>query len=208
MVQQNINVGSAPDDHTGDPLRTSFEKCNANFTELFNKPAAGGDVVGPAAATDNAVARFDTATGKLLQDSGLTVGDGGVSLALTKGGQVVLGHDTTVQNGTFVIRSQPPHGQNLTITPRNDFNGALTLSSGGGFYFDSALSIGNGSAVSNTVALSNQASGTTRAIKISSGLLNLPITTAPSAPTDGDVWMQSDGLYFRLGGATKKVTFA
>jgi hypothetical protein len=40
-------------------------------------PAGGGDVVGPAAATDNAFARFDTATGKLLQNSSATLSDTG-----------------------------------------------------------------------------------------------------------------------------------
>lgn len=37
----------------------------------------GGDVVGPASATDNAIARFDTTTGKLLQNSVVTIGDTG-----------------------------------------------------------------------------------------------------------------------------------
>jgi hypothetical protein len=37
-----------------------------------------GDVVGPASATDNALARFDTTTGKLLQNSGVTLDDNGV----------------------------------------------------------------------------------------------------------------------------------
>lgn len=36
-----------------------------------------GDVVGPASATDNAIARYDTATGKLLQNSIVTVNDTG-----------------------------------------------------------------------------------------------------------------------------------
>lgn len=36
---------------------------------------ASGDVVGPASATDNAVARFDTTTGKLIQNSGVIVDD-------------------------------------------------------------------------------------------------------------------------------------
>lgn len=35
MAQQNINVGTAPNDGTGDTLKTSFTKCNANFTELY-----------------------------------------------------------------------------------------------------------------------------------------------------------------------------
>lgn len=37
--------------------------------------AGGGDVVGPAVATDNAVARFDLTTGKLIQNSAVTIAD-------------------------------------------------------------------------------------------------------------------------------------
>lgn len=41
-----------------------------------------GDVVGPASATDNAIVRFDSTTGKLIQNSGITVSDtsGGTNL--------------------------------------------------------------------------------------------------------------------------------
>ena len=42
-----------------------------------SSPSLGGDVVGPASATDNAIARFDTTTGKLIQNSTVTVSDVG-----------------------------------------------------------------------------------------------------------------------------------
>ena len=44
---------------------------------LMNDPAGGtgGDVVGPALATDNAIVRFDGATGKLIQNSVVTIAD-------------------------------------------------------------------------------------------------------------------------------------
>jgi hypothetical protein len=42
-----------------------------------SSPSLGGDVVGPASATDNAIARFDTTTGKLLQNSNITLDDSG-----------------------------------------------------------------------------------------------------------------------------------
>ncbi len=35
MSKQTINVGSAPNDGTGDPARTAFTKTNDNFTELY-----------------------------------------------------------------------------------------------------------------------------------------------------------------------------
>lgn len=36
MTQQIINIGALPNDGTGDPLRTAFEKINNNFTQLFS----------------------------------------------------------------------------------------------------------------------------------------------------------------------------
>lgn len=48
-----------------------------------SSPSLGGDVVGPASATDNAIARFDTTTGKLLQNSVVTVSDTGAIAGAT-----------------------------------------------------------------------------------------------------------------------------
>lgn len=39
--------------------------------------SGGGDVVGPASSTDNAIVRFDSTTGKLLQDSSVFIDDSG-----------------------------------------------------------------------------------------------------------------------------------
>jgi hypothetical protein len=57
----------------------------------------GGDVVGPASATDNAIARYDGTTGKLIQDSSLvTIGDTGI---------LQFGNDSTSASG-YVIRAR------------------------------------------------------------------------------------------------------
>lgn len=47
-----------------------------HITAAANGPA-GGDVVGPASATDNAIARYDLATGKLIQNSTVLLDDNG-----------------------------------------------------------------------------------------------------------------------------------
>lgn len=44
MAQQVINVGETANDGTGDPLRTSFQKCNENFAELYARDAAGSNL--------------------------------------------------------------------------------------------------------------------------------------------------------------------
>jgi len=48
-----------------------------SFTITNTSPSLGGDVVGPASATDNAVARYDTTTGKLIQNSVVIIDDTG-----------------------------------------------------------------------------------------------------------------------------------
>lgn len=40
MVQQTINLGTVPNDGTGDPLRTAMDKVNDNFTELYSRETA------------------------------------------------------------------------------------------------------------------------------------------------------------------------
>jgi len=42
MAQQTINTGTSPNDGTGDPLQTAFDKCNDNFTELYNASGITG----------------------------------------------------------------------------------------------------------------------------------------------------------------------
>lgn len=67
-------------------------------------PATGGgsglgDVVGPASSTDNAIVRFDSTTGKLIQNSTVTIDDtGNVTLPSTK--QIVL-TDNQPASGTI-----------------------------------------------------------------------------------------------------------
>lgn len=41
MAQQTINIGTAANDGTGDPLRDAFDKANDNFTELYAGQGAG-----------------------------------------------------------------------------------------------------------------------------------------------------------------------
>jgi hypothetical protein len=51
--------------------------------QTVNSTAGSGDVVGPASATDNALARFDTTTGELIQNSVAILSDAGVLTGLT-----------------------------------------------------------------------------------------------------------------------------
>jgi hypothetical protein len=107
-----------------------------NFTITNTSPSLGGDVVGPASATDNAIARFDTTTGKLLQNSVVTVGDTGAVSGVT-----TLSASTSVTTpivqatnsaglalknsaGTTQISMGGGGGDNVTIAVATNINGA------------------------------------------------------------------------------------
>jgi hypothetical protein len=44
MSQQIINVGALPNDGTGDPLRTAYQKINNNFTQIFGTWMVTSDI--------------------------------------------------------------------------------------------------------------------------------------------------------------------
>lgn len=107
---------------------------------LEDAPGGGGsgDVVGPASATDNAIARYDATTGKLIQDSGITIADGttGTLSNTNTGDQLMFGTiavagqsdidpASTGDTLTFVA------GTNITLTT-NAGTKELTINSTGG----------------------------------------------------------------------------
>lgn len=60
MAQQPVNIGAAPNDGTGDPLRDAFDKLNDNDTELY---AAAAAAQAHAALTNNPHAVTKTQVG-------------------------------------------------------------------------------------------------------------------------------------------------
>ena len=54
-----------------------YKDSGGSVQVLATKAGANGDVVGPASATDNALARFDATTGKLIQNSAGILDDSG-----------------------------------------------------------------------------------------------------------------------------------
>lgn len=66
-----------------------------------------GDVLGPASSTDNAIARYDLTTGKILQNSNVTVGDAGeVSGVVSINGGQLAGLRNKIINGNFGINQR------------------------------------------------------------------------------------------------------
>ena len=105
--------------------------------------AASGDVYGPGSSTDNAVARFDGTTGKLIQNGVVIIGDTGAVTGvtdLTASGSVTLSGGTA--NGVTYL------------------NGSKVLTSGSALTFDgTTLGVSNGSAGSAGISITGTYAG-------------------------------------------------
>jgi hypothetical protein len=94
--------------------------------ETWATPAGAGDVVGPGSATDNAICRFDTTTGKLIQNSAVTLADTTGELARGGAGIRVEGTNTNDNAAAGyigeVISSQIQQASEVTLTTGNVSN--------------------------------------------------------------------------------------
>lgn len=120
-----------------------YYKDNGGTVKLLASNAgSSGDVVGPASSTDNAFVRFDSTTGKLIQNStGATLDDNGaptftgsVNVAGTSssGANIKLYEDT--DNGTNYVAFQSPASvaSNVTWTlPNADGSSSQVLTTDG-----------------------------------------------------------------------------
>lgn len=64
-------------------MKNYLEKLNRGPWDSGGSGGGSGDVVGPGSSTDNAAARFDLATGKLLQDGPVIITDAGAVSGIT-----------------------------------------------------------------------------------------------------------------------------
>jgi len=72
MSKRVINIGNAPNDGNGDPLRTGLSKVNDNFTEIYNTLGDGADVISYASTAGISTLAQNLTGTPSIQVSGLT----------------------------------------------------------------------------------------------------------------------------------------
>ena len=111
MTQQVINVGSAPNDGTGDPARTAFQKTNSNFTELYtatNSATPFSSLSDPGA--------YPSGTGNRIADSVLLIRNSNSPYRMSV--NELVGADIQVFNPATTVSNPytwtlPPGGKNV-----------------------------------------------------------------------------------------------
>ena len=143
MAQLTINIGTNANDGTGDPLRTAFDKINANFAELYGDDSTANTFSSPQILSPT-ITGTATIDNMLFNDSEISTASN-ASLNLNPGG-----------TGTIELEA------NTNITGLLDVTGAVTL--------DTSLTLASGATItefSTNTALgtSNTAVPTQNAVK-------------------------------------------
>jgi hypothetical protein len=116
MTKQTINVGTDPNDRSGDSLRTAFQKVNANFTELYTALGGSNADLGAFEFTGSVMTTTDSTP--IVIDQSVTVGSD-----LTVGGDVV----PSVANGGNLGSLAKPF-RSLFVSNNTIFLGNVPLS--------------------------------------------------------------------------------
>ena len=151
LIQINQNIAPQYEDQSGDFLATldtaqlmsmmsRFENAEAAIQGAYLQPPQlpvdGVYVVGPSNSTDNAIARFDGTTGKLIQNSVTTIDDTGAATGFTTFAASTSVTTPTVQasnsaglslknaSGTTQINIGAGGGDNVSINVSTNLNGA------------------------------------------------------------------------------------
>jgi hypothetical protein len=173
MAQQIINVGTAPNDGLGDPLRTAFTKTNNNFSQLFatsgvsgiangssnvNIPQSNGNVVISSAGTANVI----TVTGTGVNIAGTLNSSGLATLSnLSITGTVIS--TGTIQSLADVTAVTVTASGNLSAN-----NAVITNNISAGLF------TGNGSGLTGVIATGNVGAAT----QLTNGTTNMNIPVA------------------------------
>jgi hypothetical protein len=148
-----------------------------------------GDVVGPASSTDNAIARFDSTTGKLLQNSVVIVGDTG---SIT-GVNALTAESLTVNNNATLGSSNTDTldvNARITTDLEPNANNAKDIGTNGRNWRDGFFG-----RTLNTVNL-----GATGVATFSAGTVSAPAITTTGDTNTGIYFPAADTIAFTEGG--------
>ena len=183
MAKLSINLGTNPNDGTGDNLRGGGTKINSNFTEIYSSLGDGSNLINSFSIADTTSTTSTIALGETLK----FIGGSGID-ATVSGDTITLATDNTIMTGSGTV----------TMTNKSMALGTNTLT-GTTAEFNTALTDDNFATLTNSVALTNK--DLTSATNTFS-----PITIADTTSSTATIGLGETLKIVGSGGATSTVS--
>ncbi len=156
MAYQSINIGSAANDGTGDPLRTAFDKINDNFTEIYTE--LGGTSLSSLQLSGNA----------LISD----VTNENINLTPNGTGSVVINSNLEVKGSTTQVNATSFQVEDALIELNRNSSGADV---------DAGIYVQRGGAGNNAVFYWNEGEDKFKAVTSASAATVTSVTDTATA---------------------------
>ena len=124
MAKLTLNLGTNPNDGTGDNLRGGGTKINANFTEIYSSLGDGSNIINSFSIADTTSTTSTIALGETLK----FVGGSGINATIS-GDTLTLETDNTIMTGSGTVtmtNKSMALGTNTLTGTTAQFNTALT----------------------------------------------------------------------------------
>ena len=165
-----------------------YKNSSGTVTLLASAAGSLGDVVGPASATDNALARFDLTTGKLIQNSVGILSDAGILTGLTgitSSGSITFSSLTSGRVPYATTAGLLTDSANLLYSGTDLTVYGLTVGRGAGAV-STNTAVGLSALSTNTTGSSNSAFGWQAMLNNSTGANNTAVGRNSLRDTTGD----------------------
>jgi uncharacterized membrane protein len=106
LARQTINIGTTPNDGTGDPIRDAFDKTNQNFVELYSAPVSNTSLTVGNSTVNSFLTEVSVKTGNstvntVVNTSVLIISNSTLFSSLTR--DVLTVSNTTIVNSTSLF---------------------------------------------------------------------------------------------------------
>ena len=193
MAKLTINLGTNPNDGTGDNLRGGGTKINANFDELYSAVGDGTNLSGFIKLSDSTSTVSQIDLGETLK----ITGGSGIDATLS-GDELTIATDNTIMTSSGTV----------TMSNKSMALGSNTLT-GTTAEFNTALTDDDFATLTNSVSLTNKSiSGSANTLTNipNSALVNPKFTLVDTSSTSTDINLGETLKIIGSGGATSTVS--
>lgn len=207
MAKQTINIGSAANDGTGDPLRTAMDKINDNFDEIYSSYIATGSITVGNSTVNTVISNTggfisgNTTSNVVANSSIIKIGNSSINATANSSTLLVSNSTVTVSVNSSIVLV----GNTTVNTSINSSSISFTNSTSASVVNSSTVTLGNSSINSVANSSSLLISNSTVTVSVNSSVVSIGNSTVNTFANSSSLVVRSANVVtntFNVGSYT------